>query len=212
MGDSLFRATEYLTDKIQFSGLSITVAQIFSAPPISYTPTQLGHLNTFPALGAFAAFAVLSALADSSAKWAARKNDRIYEPEFRLYLIAFGLFVGVPGLALFGWYASTATPEHEISWVVISFLYGMIIFTTETQQSTSFAYLLDAHRDVSIEAAVFVVMVRNFFSFAAGKFLPPWLNESGTANTFYAIAGIQAALVLTTVPLYVFGKVIRSVL
>lgn len=200
----------------QFSGLSITIAQIFSVPPTSYTPTQLGHLNTFPALGAFLAFAILSLLADSTAKYAARRNNRIYEPEFRLYLIAFGLFVGVPGLALFGWYAGTApTPEQnsqdQISWVIVSFLYGMIIFTTVTQQSTSFAYLLDAHRNVSIETAVFVVMVRNFFSFAAGKFLPAWLNHSGTAKTFYAIAGIQAALVLTTVPLYVFGKVIRSV-
>ena len=210
MGNSLSQAMQFLADTAQFSGLSITVAQIFSVPPISYTPTELGHLNTFPAVGAFLAFAVLSGLADSSAKWAARKNNRIYEPEFRLYLISFGLFVGVPGLALFGWYANTATADRQISWVVISFLYGMIIFTTVTQQSTSFAYLLDAHQNVSIETAVFVVMVRNFFSFAAGKFLPLWLNHSGTANTFYAIAGIQAVLVLTTVPLYVFGKIIRS--
>ena len=212
LGTCLFRVIWSLADNPQFSGLSITVAQIFSVPPISYGPTDIGHLNTFPAVGAFLAFAVLSALADSSAKWAARKNHGIYEPEFRLYLISFGLFVGVPGLALFGWYAGTATRDHQISWVVISFLYGMIIFTTVTQQSTSFAYLLDAHRNMSIETAVIVVMVRNFFSFAAGKFLPLWLNHSGTANTFYTIAGIQAALVLTTVPLYVYGKVIRSVL
>ena len=88
----------------------------------------------------------------------------------------------------------------------------MIIFTTVTQQSTSFAYLLDAHRNMSIETAVFVVMIRTLFSFAAGKFLPLWLKHSGTANTFYATAGIQAVLVLTTVPLCVFGKVIKSVL
>ena len=88
----------------------------------------------------------------------------------------------------------------------------MIIFTTITQQSTTFAYLLDIYRNRSIETAVFAVMVRNFFSFASGKFLPPWLNHLGTANTFYAIAGIQAALALTTIPLYAYGKVIRSAL
>lgn len=192
--------------------MSITLAQIFSTPPTSYTPTQLGHLNTFPAVGAFSAFVVLSLLADSVAKWTARNNNSTYEPEFRLYLISFGLFIGVPGLALFGYYASTATVEHKISWVIISFLYGMIIFTTVTQQSTSFAYLLDAHRDISIETAVVVVMVRNFFSFAAGKFLPVWLLHSGTANTFYAIAGLQTGLLLTTIPLYLYGKVIRDYL
>ncbi|KAL8659425.1 MAG: hypothetical protein Q9202_007130 [Teloschistes flavicans] len=193
-----------------FSGLSITIAQIFSPPPNSYTPTQLGHLNTFPAVGALLAFLILALLADRTATFFARRNNSIYEPEFRLYLIAFGLFVGVPGLALFGYYAALATPEREISWVLVSFLYGMIIFTTVTQQSTSFAYLLDAHRDISIETAVFVVMVRNFFSFAAGKFLGPWLLREGTARTFYTIAGLQAGLVLTTVPLYVWGKRVRA--
>ncbi|KAI4184143.1 MAG: hypothetical protein L6R41_004951 [Letrouitia leprolyta] len=186
-----------------FSGLSITIAQIFSA----YTPTEIGRLNTFPALAAFVAFAVLNVLADTSVKWAARRNHGIYEPEFRLYLISFGLLVGVPGLALFGWYAETTSP----SWTIISFLYGLIIFSTVTQQSTSFAYLLDAHRDISIETAVFVVMVRNFFSFGAGSFLPLWLHH-GTTSTFCTIAAIQAGLVLTTVPLYVFGKVIRRAL
>ena len=155
-------------------------------------------------------FVVVGLLADSTAKYAARLNKGVYEPEFRLYLITFGLFIGTPGLALFGWYASTATPEHEINWVVMSFIYGMVIFTTVTQQSNTFAYLLDAHRDISVETAVFSVMLRNFFSFGASKFLPTWLMKKGPANTFYAIAGIQAGLVLLTVPLYVYGKVIRD--
>ncbi|KAL8776656.1 MAG: hypothetical protein Q9194_003019 [Teloschistes cf. exilis] len=187
-----------------FSGLSITIAQIFSSPPNSYTPTQLGRLNAFPAVGALLAFGLLAGLADRTATFFARRNRNVYEPEFRLCLIAPGLFVGVPGLALFGWYAALATPEYQISWILVSFLYGLIILATVTQQSTSFAYLLDAHRDISVETAVFVVLVRNFFSFAAGKFLGPWLVREGTAMTFYTIAGLEAGLVLTTVPLMRF--------
>ncbi|KAL8640746.1 MAG: hypothetical protein Q9228_002372 [Teloschistes exilis] len=193
-----------------FSGLSITIAQIFSSPPNSYTPTQLGRLNAFPAVGALLAFGLLAGLADRTATFFARRNRNVYEPEFRLCLIAPGLFVGVPGLALFGWYAALATPEYQISWILVSFLYGLIILATVTQQSTSFAYLLDAHRDISVETAVFVVLVRNFFSFAAGKFLGPWLVREGTAMTFYTIAGLEAGLVLTTVPLYVWGKRVRA--
>ena len=156
------------------------------------------------------AFFVIGTLVDSTAKFAARRNSCTYEPEFRLYLNSFGLFIGVPGLALFGWYASTAGPGHMINWVIMSFIYGMVVFTTVTQQSITFAYLLDAHRNISVETAVFSVMLRNFFSFGAGKFLPLWLEKSGPAKTFYVIAGIQAALVLTTVPLYFYGKVIRE--
>lgn len=186
------------------------MAQIFSAPPISYTPTQIGHLNTFPTIGALAAFILMHTLSDSSAKLLARRNHRVYEPEFRLYLILFSFLVGVPALALFGWYAGTASPTHEINWVVASFLYGAIIFVTVTAQSTTFAYLLDAHRDISVETAVFSVMLRNFFTFAAASFLPMWLISQGPARTFYAIAGLQAALVATTVPMYLYGKVGRE--
>ena len=56
---------------------------------------------------------------------------------------------------------------------------------------------------------VFSVMLRKFFSFGAIKFLPIWLEESGPAKTFYAIAGIQTALV-SMVPLYFYGKVMRE--
>ena len=53
----------------------------------------------------------------------------------------------------------------------MSFLYATIIFTTVTQQSAIFAYLLDAHRNTSIETTVFVAIVQTFFSFAARKVL-----------------------------------------
>ena len=86
----------------------------------------------------------------------------------------------------------------------------MVNFATVTQQSNTFAYLLDTHRDISVETAVFSVMLRDFFSFGAAKLLPVWLEKSGSAKTSYAIAGIQTALVLTTVPLYLYGKVIRE--
>ena len=58
---------------------------------------------------------------------------------------------------------------------------------------------------------MFTIMLRKFFSFGATNFLPIWLEESGPAKTFYAIAGIQTALV-PMVPLFFYEKVMREFL
>ena len=193
-----------------FLAITVTLAQIFAAPPVGYTPTQVGHLATFPTIGAIAAFILMHTASDWTCKWLARRNNRVYEPEFRLFLIIPVLIIGVPGLACFGYYAGTASPTHEINWVVTSFIYGMIVFVTVLAQADSFAYLLDAHRDVSIEVAVFTVMLRNFFSFASTDFLGPWLEKDGVAKVFYAIAGLQGGCILFTIPMYFYGKIVRE--
>ena len=193
-----------------FVGISITLAQIFAGPPILFTATKLGYLNTFGFPGALVAELVLHLFADRSCKWLARRNNNLHEPEFRLIMITPAIIVSVIAFALFGWYVGEVAQTREISWVAASFIYGMIIFSLVIGQSVAFSCLLDAHREFSIEAGMFVVMLRNFFSYGAGAFLPPWLERSGVAKTFYIIAGFQggfiAALALT---LFIFGNTLR---
>ena len=126
-------------------------------------------------------------------------------------MIVPAVVVSVIAFALFGWYVGSVALTREINWVAASFIYGMIIFSLVIGQSVAFSYLLDAHRDISIEAGMFTVMLRNFFSYGAGTFLPLWLERAGVANTFYTIAGVQGGLVtVLSVVFYVCGKRVRS--
>ena len=125
--------------------------------------------------------------------------------------MVFSLITGVIGLSVFGWYTGKVAETREISWVATSFIYGLLIFAVVAAESVAFSYLLDAYRDISIEAVVFSVMARNFFSYGAGTFLSRWLEHSGIADTFYALAGIQAGLVaIGTTMMYFFGKRLRG--
>ena len=153
----------------------------------------------------------MHALIDRTCRWLARLNRGVYEPEFRLPPMVFSLVTGVIALSVFGWYTGNVAETREISWVATSFIYGLLIFAVVAAESVAFSYLLDAYRDISIEVVVFSVMARNFFSYGASTFLPRWLEHSGIADTFYALAGIQAALVAVgTTVMYFYGKKLRS--
>ena len=144
-------------------------------------------------------------------RWLARRNNNIHEPEFRLLMIIPAIIVALLAYPLYGWYAGVVALEHEISWVAASVLFGMAVFCLVQAQSVAFAYLLDAHREISIEAGMFAVMLRSFFTYGATTFVPLWLETSGIAHAFYEMAGLQAGLViLATTLMYIFGKRVRA--
>lgn len=199
-----------MTEKFQMIASAIVLARLFAPPPFLFTPTKLGYLWAFPTIGAICSFILSHILMDRSSKWLARKNNRVFEPEFRLILVIPTLLIGIPGLVAFGWYADTANPVHgHVNWVVISVIFGLIVFAAVSALSCAFTYLLDAHRDISVETTVGLILIRNFFFFGSSFFMGPWLALSGSKKTYGAIAGIQSAFIVLSVLMYVFGKVIR---
>jgi len=194
-----------------YLGINVTLAQIFASPPIGFTPTQLGFINTFGLPGALLAEVNLHLFADSSCRWLTRRNNDIYEPEFRLFMMIPAIIVALLAYPLYGWYAGVYALEHEISWVAASVLFGMAVFCLVQAQSVAFAYLLDAHQEISIEAGMFVIMLRSFFTYGATTFVPMWLETSGIADAFYEIAGVQAGIIIVVTSLmFVFGKRVRA--
>lgn len=193
--------------------LNTTLAQIFAFPPISFSLTHMGFLNTFCLPGALIAYIVTHALSDQLARLFAKRNGNVYEPEFRLVLMLPALLLSPLVLALFGWYNGTVAQTSHISWVAASLIYGLIVFCLINVNIVAFAYLLDAHREISIEACVFAVMLRNLWNFGVATYASRWLVSQGIANSFYEMAGISfGALLVFTTFFYVFGKRIRGFL
>lgn len=192
--------------KAQNAAVVIILSQLFSTPPNLFTPSQLGYMYTFPFVGSIIAYFLGSLAADSSAKAAARRNNGLFEPEYRQWLMIPAFFVGIPGLFAFGYYAT----EQNITWVLVSFIYGLILFATVFSSAGAYAYILDSHRNLSVEVSVAYVMLRNFFWFGASYFMPSWLEASGAPKTFYIMGAIQATITLISVSGYVYGKISRD--
>ena len=182
------------------------LAQIFGGPPNLFDPTQLGYLFVFPFVFIIIGCILGFMLSDWYPKWAARRNGGLFEPEFRLLLLVPVLFVGIPGLFGFGYYAKSS----NVHWAAASTLQGLIAFASILAASVSFNYVLDCHRTRSVEVSVAIIMLRNFFWFGSGYFLPAWLVAAPVDKVFTIIGGMQLGITLLSIVVYVYGKVMRQ--
>jgi len=67
-------------------------------------------------------------------------------------------------------------------------------------------YIVDAHRDVAVEAFTCLLVYKNLLSFGISLDGYGWLIKYGIKHTFIVIASVQVGLCLLTIPMYVFGK------
>jgi hypothetical protein len=116
------------------------------------------------------------------------------------------LLVGVPGIFGFGYYAS----RPDVKWMASSALQGLICFASVLAGSVSFGYVLDCHRDHSVEVSVAIIMLRNFFWFGSVYFLPHWLDHTKTWKVFNVIGSLQMGITLCSILVYIFGKQLRD--
>ena len=114
-----------------------------------------------PLLGVFIGSAYTGRLGDWLVVWMARKNKGIMEPEHRLWMFSVSIIL-IPGsLMLWGIGA-----DHGIFWFALICAMGLIAITNTIGLQVSVSYCIDSYKDLSAEALVTVILVRNTMSFA----------------------------------------------
>lgn len=78
------------------------VSVIFSAPPYSFTTAGVGYMTLGPFVGNALGSLYGGPLSDWSAKWFAKRNGGLYEPEMRLYILPLPIACMASGLIMFG--------------------------------------------------------------------------------------------------------------
>lgn len=187
--------------------IGIILAAVFIGPPNWWDEVRTGYAYTGAFLGAFIGFIIAGALADWSAKFMTRKNNGVYEPEFRIILVIPQLVFGCTGLYLFG---VTAARMVDYSWVLPIFGFGLQVGGMVIGAVAASLYIVDAHRDIAIEAFTCVLIFKNFFSFGLTFSTYDWIVQAGTMKCLMWISSIQVVICLLGIPMYVFGKKNRS--
>lgn len=80
--------------------VAFVLAQLFAAPPYLLNPTAIGYLSFGPFVGGLIAALIVGAASDPLIKWCARRNNGVYEPEYRLIPALLGVMAGA---AMMGW-------------------------------------------------------------------------------------------------------------
>lgn len=128
--------------------IGVIVAALFIGPPYLWTEVEAGYAYTGAFIGAVAGFLVSGLLADTSAKWLTRRNNGIYEPEFRLVLIIPMLIIGGIGLYGFGLTAGRVI-SREFTYMPPLIFFGFEVAGMVIGAVASSLYIVDAYRKSS---------------------------------------------------------------
>lgn len=148
---------------VLFNVLNATASIILSAEPYNFASSMVGLSYLSCCIGVIIAAFVSGRISDWLTIKIARHNGGIMESEHRLWPFALCV-VTVPGsLILWG-----VGAQHGVHWFGLIFGMGSLAFTSTMGITLSVNYLVDSYHDISSDALVTVILVRNTMSFAIG--------------------------------------------
>ncbi|CAL5872029.1 uncharacterized protein PFLUO_LOCUS6286 [Penicillium psychrofluorescens] len=173
-------------------------------PPWNYSPNGAAMMNIPTLIGAIIGCCYGGWFSDKFVEWYARRNNNLFEAEYRLWLMYPAAFIGSAGLILFG-----IGTDLGMNWPAPYVGLGMIGFGWGCAGDLSLAYLQDAYPEMVLEGMVGVSVINNsigcIFTFCAGI----WLNVQSTKMVFVEIGILSFVFMMTTVPMMTWGKAAR---
>lgn len=123
--------------------IGVVLAAIFLGPPLWFNEVETGYMYTGPFVGAILGFILSGLLADWSTKLLIKRNKGVYEPEFRIVLVALQLVFGCVGLYGFG---VTAERVARYGWFLPDLFFAFEVGGMVLGAVASALYIVDAHR------------------------------------------------------------------
>jgi len=191
--------------------IGVIMAQLFFSAPLWWTEVETGYAYTAAFIGAILGFIIAGALADWSAKYMTKLNGGVYEPEFRIVLVIPQMILGCAGLFGFGITIDGLLFE-KYHWAVPLFFFMLEVAGMVIGAVASSLYIVDAYRDLAVEGFTCLIIFKNMFSFALTFKGFDWLvtNRSKATPIFTALGIVQVIVCLSSIPLYIYGKRLRS--
>ena len=183
--------------------ISESMAMIYmDADSYNFNALQTGLVYLSPFIGGLLGTAVAGKVSDIIVKAMSRRNGGLYEPEFRLVMGAPILITTVIGLMGFGWSA-----EERDHFMVPTIFFGITSFGCSLGSTTSITFCVDSYRQYAGEALVTLNFSKNVLhGLVFSLFFTHWMADDGSKMVFIWTGVIQLILMLTTIPLYIYGK------
>ncbi|KAE8330280.1 major facilitator superfamily domain-containing protein [Aspergillus sergii] len=188
-----------------YVGSAMVLSGIFSGPPWHYNAAQIGYLGIGPFIGGLIGSIIVAALSDPLITHMVRRNVGVYEPEFRLIFMPIAGMSCTIGMFLFGY-----TLQIGANALLCAFLHGVMMFGVLIGIFSTLSYGLDAFKPQANEIFIMNMVFKNFLFYGLSKFSSDWVADRGPEEMMYVFGGVSLFLSLLALPLYVFGKRMRS--
>ncbi|MCJ1302401.1 hypothetical protein MMC08_005204 [Hypocenomyce scalaris] len=153
----------YGSSLVWFNVLNGTASLVLGGAPYNFTSSMVGLSYLSPLLGVIVGSLYTGRVGDWLVMRMARRNRGIMEPEHRLWMFVPSIFLISGGLILWGVGAA-----HGVQWFGLVFAMGVIATANTIGLQVSVAYCIDSYPELSGEALVTVILIRNTMSFAIG--------------------------------------------
>ncbi|KAK6605400.1 Protein HOL1-like protein 2 [Botrytis cinerea] len=178
---------------------------VFSAPPYNLSTSAIG-LTNLPLFGVGLVGTLVSGYcADFVVQWMTRHNNGVYEPEFRLVLMFVAASLSTVAYIGFGYSVAAGASIY----VPIAFL-GVQTFAVPFATSSMFTYVMDCHNRLAPQAFVTMNFIKAVLSLVMSDFVNGWFEASGAKSVFTTVAIANLAVSAFAIPMYIFGKRLRS--
>ncbi|KAL4752705.1 major facilitator superfamily domain-containing protein [Aspergillus terricola var. indicus] len=181
--------------------LGAVASQLLTAPPWNMSTVAVGNLTGIAPLIGSALETVLSGwLCDLCSRSMASRNGGVHEPEFRLPVILPATVATAAGT--FGLGAAMA---HGLSPVACGVLMAILNFAVGMGCTGIVAYTNDVCGERAADGFGLAMVAKIAFAFGLTFVFNDFVAESGLL-VFFSTGAISAGVMLTTVPLYFWGK------
>ncbi|EKD20278.1 uncharacterized protein L3040_007289 [Drepanopeziza brunnea f. sp. 'multigermtubi'] len=201
----IYAAITFSTYAASITLVALLQDTIFSEAPYNLTVSQIGLTNV-PLFAIGLVGTLLSGYAaDGIVQFMTRKNNGVCEPEFRLVLMLIAATLSTTAYLGVGYSVSAGA---HIS-IPIVFL-GLHTAAVPFANSAMFTYVMDCHSQHAPQAFVTMGLAKGLMALGLSNFVNGWYDKSGPKAVFTIVAIVSLAVSLMSLPMYIFGKRLRS--
>ncbi|KAK0122024.1 hypothetical protein ONS95_010289 [Cadophora gregata] len=144
-------------------------------------------------------------LSDWVADRATTRNDGIREPEMRLPAVSVAMIAYPGSLLLYG-----LGMHFKTHWIVPVLGVFVFSFGSSAAIGITVVYTIDCYRPIAGEVVVSQVVFKSAITFLMSFYANPWVDRDGYAGAFATMASFSFVILALWIPLYIWGKQIRT--
>lgn len=183
-----------------------TFATVLVTPPYSISFNNLGFIFSGQLVDCLIFLPLLGYGTDLVIKGMSKFHNGLYEPEFRLIILAIPAVVGVICAVLYG---QAAQFPDKYSWASIAVTYNAIYFAFLGANIVGLTYAIDSFPLRAGSLLVLICAGRGFISFGLSYSTLPAIKAIGYDGTMNAEAIVSGVLAAVGIPMYFLGSRIR---